>query len=75
VTIRNRLKVLIAEKELKEGRKLPLLTVSREIGIPYKTINSWQKNKVQRFDADIIKKMCSYFNIEPGGLLELIEEK
>lgn len=72
--IRNRFGVLLAEKRMNERRKISLLEVSEKTSLPYRTLHAWSLNKVQRFDAHVIKKICDYFNVELGDLIERVEE-
>lgn len=72
--IRNRFGVLLAEKRANEGRKISLLEVVEETGIPYRTLFAWRYNKVKRFDAHIIAKLCRYFGVEAGELIERVKD-
>lgn len=65
----NRLKVLIAEKELKEGRKLTYRTIAQETGIATSTLTAYATQKVNRFDAPTLEAICKYFNCQPGDVL------
>jgi putative transcriptional regulator len=67
--IQNRLKVLIAEKEIRENRKLSYRTIADETGISLSIISSYVSQKVNRFDGQTLEKLCRYFVVQPGDLL------
>jgi DNA-binding Xre family transcriptional regulator len=59
--INNRLRLLLAEKAMREHRNIPLKQLQRETGIAWSTLNSWANNHVSRYDAPIIATLCGYF--------------
>jgi putative transcriptional regulator len=65
----NRLKVLIAEKELREGRKLTYRTIAQDTGIATSTLTAYATQKVNRFDAPTLEALCKYFDCQPGDIL------
>lgn len=68
--VNNKFGVLLAEKRAKEKRNIPLAEIADEIKISRKTLYAWQNNTVDRFDADVIERLCHYFGV---GLAELLE--
>jgi putative transcriptional regulator len=70
----NRFRILLAEKETREKRHIPLTEVQRETGIAWTTLQAWANNEVQRFDAPVIAALCEYLGCEVGELLKLINE-
>jgi putative transcriptional regulator len=68
VAIYNRLKILIAEKEFNEGRKLTYRTISKETGISTTTLTKYI-NQGGGIDPGTLEKLCKYFNCQPGDLL------
>jgi len=68
--VRNRFKVLLANKELEEGRKITYQEIQSETGIDAGTLSAWANNRVTRYDADKIAALCDYFGISAGELLE-----
>ena len=68
VAIYNRLKILIAEKEFSEGRKLTYRTISKETGISTTTLTKYI-NQGGGIDPGTLEKLCKYFNCQPGDLL------
>lgn len=74
VTINNKFAVLLAEKQVKERRNIPLAEVSEATGISRRALYAWENNDVHRFDDVIINALCRYFGIKPGDLFEYIED-
>lgn len=77
VTIRNRLAVLLADKEFREGRRIKLAEVAHESGVGLSTIKSYlsQSDPVTRFDADIVAKLCKYLDCGVNDLLVIVEDE
>ena len=73
MTIYNRLKILIAEKELREGRKLTYRTIAHETGVSTSTLTAYITQKINRFDALTLEALCRYFACQPGDLLTYTE--
>jgi hypothetical protein len=71
--VRNRFNQLLEEKRKREKRHIPLLEVSQQTGLPYKTIWSWAHDDLTYFKADTIETLCRYFAVPLGSLLELAE--
>jgi putative transcriptional regulator len=67
--IKNRLKILIAEKELKENRKLTLRTIAQETGVSTNSLTAYNNQDVERFDASVLIAFCTYFNCDVGDIL------
>jgi DNA-binding Xre family transcriptional regulator len=69
MAIANRLKILIAEKEFHEKRKLPYRIIAKETGISVNAITAYGTQNVARFDAPILEAFCKYFNCGVGDIL------
>ena len=69
MTVYNKLKILAAEKELKEGRKLTHRVIAEETGLPLSTVTNYMTQRVERFDASTIAALCDYFGVNVGDLL------
>ncbi len=70
MTIQNRLKVLLAEKELREGRKLTYRTVAQETGLAIDTLTAYMTQRVNRFDKSTLETFCQYLSCDVGDLLK-----
>lgn len=67
--IYNKLKILIAQKENLESRKLTYKTVAEEAGIPVSVLIEYTGQRVKRYDVNTLEKLCRYFKAQPGDLL------
>lgn len=70
-TIRNKLNLLIAQKEERERRKISLTQATQETGITTKALSLWNRNKVTRFDAGTLVTLCEWLPCKVGDLLYL----
>ena len=70
--IKNRLKILMATKDIKSVAEL-----SRDTEIFYGTLNNFYHQKYEVINYEIITKLCEYFDCKIEDLLELVpvEEK
>ena len=75
MAIQNRVKILLAEKELREGRKLTYRTVSKETGLAIDTLTSYMTQKVNRFDRTTLETLCKYLECDVGDLLQFVPEE
>jgi len=75
VTVNNRFAVLLAEKQVKERRNIPLAEVAEATGISRQTLYAWENNSVNRFDVPVINALCQYFGIKPGDLFEYVPDE
>jgi putative transcriptional regulator len=69
MTVNNRFAILLAEKGMKEKRRVSIAEVSRTTGIAERTLQSWAKNDVTRYDAPVIEALCAYFGCQVGELI------
>ena len=69
----NRFKILLAEKETRENRRLTYRVVSEETGLSTNILTNYAKQRVQRYDADTLETLCKYFGCEIGDLLVIVE--
>ena len=69
--ILNKLRVLIAQKEVAENRRLSYRQIASEAKVSLSILSSYAMQKVNRFDGETLEKLCRYFNVQPGDLLVL----
>jgi putative transcriptional regulator len=69
MTVNNRFGVLLAEKCIKERRRIALSEVAENTGITWKTLQQWSNNTVTRYDAPVIEALCNYFGCTVGELI------
>lgn len=74
VPVKNKFGILLAEKRILEKDSIPLSQVAKDTGIARRTLYAWLSNKVDRFDADVIDKLCQYFDVGLGDLLEYVPD-
>lgn len=67
--IYSRLKVLIAQKELKIGKRLTYRAISKDTGISTGTLVRLASQNFGRIDTNTLEKLCQYFNCQPGDLI------
>ncbi len=67
--LRNRLFLLINEKERRVGRKISYAEISEETGIGISVLSRWVQNKVDRFDGHVVVRLCDYFECDLSDLL------
>jgi transcriptional regulator with XRE-family HTH domain len=72
VPVNNNFGILLAEKRKREKSTIPLSDVAKKTGIARRTLYAWQSNKVDRFDGDVIERLCEYFGVPLSALLEYI---
>jgi putative transcriptional regulator len=73
-TIVSRFRVLLAEKELREQRRISLRKVVRETGVSISTVEGLANNTLREFPAAGLAAICSYLECTVGQLLVLAEE-
>ncbi len=72
------MKLLIAERNLeriKEG--LPEITqrdIAEESQLPLSTVNGLITGRAGRVDFRTLNRLCRYFNVQPGELLEYVPD-
>ena len=71
--VQSRLRVLVAEKEIREGRTVSLREVVREAGVPISTVMGLANNTMRRVPLDELATLCEYFKCDIGDLLRLEE--
>ena len=56
-------------------RKLKIADVSRDTGINRGTLTRMYYETTERYEVDILDKLCRYFGCSVGELLEYLEDK
>ena len=67
--LKNRLLVLIQERERKINRRIKLKDLASFVGVTNHTITSWIRNDVRKYEAQIIEGFCDYFDCDLADLL------
>jgi putative transcriptional regulator len=69
MAVLNRYKLLLAEKQLREGRKIGYEEIRRETGISTSTLSAWATNSVRGYRVETIDALCQYFSCEVKDLI------
>jgi len=67
--ITNRFKVLLAEKEIRDGRNWSYRAIHEVTGVATRSLSEYAQNKVTRFDAVTLDGLCTFFECQVGDLL------
>jgi putative transcriptional regulator len=72
-TVNSRLKVLVAERSLRERRQLGIRTIAAEAGVSVSTVQRLMNNTMRRVPLDDLASLCAYLNCEVGDILRADE--
>lgn len=67
--VKNRFKILLSRKELELGRSINYDEIYTRTGISPSTLSRWATNRINRFDSDVIIKLCQFLNCDLSELL------
>ena len=56
------------------GRKVKIADVARETGLHRNTVTLLYQETAARIDLEAIDRLCAYFNVPVGELLEFVPE-
>lgn len=56
--------------ELKEGRRVPLTEVAERAGIDRKALTRLEAGDTERYDGDVLAKLCAFYGVGLEALLE-----
>jgi len=73
--IKSNLRVLIAEKEQREGIKLPYRVISERTGLSINTIFLLYNDRMRRIDIKTLDALCTYFGVTPDKILVWTPDK
>ena len=68
--VRNRFKILLAEKEYRDGRDYSYRDIARLTGVSPNTIGAYKKGTVTRFDQPTIVALCNWLECDLSDLIE-----
>lgn len=78
MTVRSRLKLIIAERNLERIKQqqpeLTLRQIAAGSGVPPSVISGLTTGRAGRIDFKTINKLCIYLQIQPGDLLEFVTD-
>jgi putative transcriptional regulator len=67
--VRNRLLELMQARERQIGRRIKQHDIAQFAGVSDHTIIHWVRNETNRFEGQIIERLCEYFDCEISDLL------
>ncbi|MCL5997518.1 MAG: helix-turn-helix transcriptional regulator [Chloroflexi bacterium] len=73
--IKSKLKLLIAQREVTDGRKITNESLAQQAGLSVNTIGRLAEGKTDRIDFSTIDKLCLYFGCNVGDLLEFVPDE
>ncbi len=63
--------IKVVLKDVLEEKGKTRYWLAKETGIHFKTIDSYYKNKVKRYEADSIMKMCLALDCQVGDIIKI----
>ena len=67
--VNSRLKLLVAEREMRDRRKLGIRTITEESGASRSTVERLLSNTIKRVPLDDLGALCAYFQCNVGDIL------
>ena len=58
-------------EELLQKRQISRYELAKRTGITYQTIDNYYKNKVQRYDTEVLLKICMVLSCEVCELIQI----
>jgi transcriptional regulator with XRE-family HTH domain len=71
--LRNRARQLRLDYQQRLGRTVTIAEVADAIGLTRAALSRIEANKAQP-SADTIAALCAYYKVQPGDLLEVVED-
>lgn len=59
------------QMELKEGRHVPLSEVAKLAGVDRMALTRLEDGKTERFDGDVLARLCVFYGVDVVDILEL----
>ncbi len=72
--VASRMKLLVAERELRERRRLSIRIIVEESGASRSTVERLLNNTIKRVPLDELGALCRYFNCNVGDILHMEED-
>ena len=64
--------IKITLDEMLSAKRETRYWLAKETGVHYKTIDSYYKNKIKRYEADTILKICIALDCEVGDIIKVV---
>ena len=72
--MQSRLRLIIAEKELRDGRRWSLRTIAEESGANISTVQRLMNNTIKRIPTDELSALCRWLDCDVGDILVMAEQ-
>ncbi len=72
-SFRSRLKPLLLERSVKEGKQISQSELARQTHVPFATIQRWYDGEFDRIDAKILYPLLDYFECKFEDLIERVD--
>lgn len=69
--VNSHLKLIVAQKEMREGRRLGIRTIATESGASRPTVQNLLNNRWNHIPRDDMAAICRYFDVTPGDIFKL----
>jgi len=66
-------RVMIVLDEFLQSKNITRYEVSKRTGIKFQTIDNYYKNKVVRYDSDLLLRMCLALGCEVGDIIKIVD--
>lgn len=60
--------------DMLNNKKISKNTICKDLDIPRANFNRYCRDEFQRIDANLICKLCEYFECEVGDLIEYVKD-
>lgn len=70
----NNFKTLYLQHQVKTGEIISKGEAAQALGITRATLENWLTGEVSRYEDEILRKICDYFNVPLSDLLEYTPE-
>lgn len=74
MTVRNTAFEVWKKKELEWGRPIEIIEVAKATGLHRETVASLLQGKTNRFDGDVLDKVCKFFGLPAGPVPFIVFE-
>lgn len=64
---------VVLDERLRE-RGMTRYELSKRTGIRFQNVDNYYKNKVVRYDSDLLLRMCTVLECDVGDLLRIVDE-
>jgi DNA-binding Xre family transcriptional regulator len=70
-TVNSKLKILVAEKSLRERRQIGILTIVKEAHASRSAVQRLMNNTIKNVPLDDLAAICTWLPCQPGDILKL----